>query len=311
MIFYLTGPDTYRLGQKLTELKVKFLREVDPTGLGMTIVDGGAITPNTLSPIFSAAPLFARRRCVVIKNTSKTKDAKLAEAIVALLKQHDKVAGNLIIFVEDEEPKGKNVLHTWLLQHAYHQGFAVLQGRQLEKWIADECKKKNRLIEPAALQTLVTRTQADNWALSRALAKLDAYLELTLPVTRRDVEELVRDEHEEEVFPLIDAIVHGRLAAAAPMMTAYLGQGENAQSLVALLESQLRVLILLADNPRATIPGVHPFVVKKLTPLARRLRPEQLRELYEALSVVDRELKSSTVDPATLLLSFVVRAATP
>lgn len=311
MIFYLTGPDTFRMGQKLSELKAKFLREVDPTGLGMTIVDGAALTPETLSPVFSAAPLFARRRCVIVKNTSKGKDAKLAEAIVALLQQHDKESGNLIIFVEDDESKGKNALHAWLLQHAYHQAFAVLQGRQLEKWIEDEFKKKNRLIEPAALQMLMDRTQGDSWALNRTMAKIDAYLEVALPVTRSVVEELVGDDREEELFPLIDAIVQGRVNVAAPMMTAYLGQGENAQSLVALLESQLRVLILLADNPRAMIPGVHPFVVKKLTPLARRLRPEQIRALYESLSVVDRELKSSTIDPATLLLSFVVSAATP
>ena len=111
----------------------------------------------------------------------------------------------------------------------------------------------------------------------------------------------------DDVFPLIDAIIRGDRRHAAPMLMSYLAHGQNAQSLVALLESQLRALILLttANGRTAQLAGVHPFVARKLAPLSRRYHPDDIKKVYAALSEVDVELKTTGSDPKTIILQFL------
>ncbi len=309
MLFYITGPDTHRALDKLNELKEKFLRDVDPSGLSVSTVDGSILVGANLSGVFETGSLFGRRRFIVVRNLLKSKDKTIADTTKALLGNHGKTAKtaeeNLIVFFEDEEPAAKSPLHTWLKAHAHTQHFPLLSGRTLEAWVMAELKKQHRQIEPAALRLLIERVGADTWSLSRELARLSNYLEPEAPVTTSVVESLIRPSLEEEIFPLIDAILAGDLRRSAPMLVGYLDQGENVQALVALLETQLRTLIVLAENPRATPSGVHPFVIKKLSPLARRYRPDDLKKIYERLADLDMQLKTTSDDPTTLLLSLL------
>lgn len=312
MIFYLTGPDTYRALEKLNALKEKFVREVDPTGLSLSEIDGSSLAAASVSAVFDTAPLFARRRFVVVRNLAKNKDKKIVELVQAQLAHHGKTSRdtsdeNLVVFFEADEPTAKHALHVWLKSAAHTQQFSYLVGRQLEQWVATACKTAERPIDTTAVRLLIERVGSDTWSLHRAIERLSGYLEPGAAITASVIEELIRPSAEEEVFPLIDAILAGDLRRSAPMLVNYLGQGENVQALVALLETQLRTLIVLADNPRSAPQGVHPFVVKKLTPLARRYRRDEVHRAYERLAELDTELKTTSLDPTTLLLQFLHR----
>ena len=55
--------------------------------------------------------------------------------------------------------------------------------------------------------------------------------------------------------------------------------------------------------------GMHPFVVKKLRPLARQLSPKDLAELTELAAERDYQMKTSSVDPWIALEDFLFRVA--
>ena len=130
MLFLLTGPDTYQARQKLNELKAKFRREVDPTGLNLLTVQGAAIDESALSHYLATAPLLARRRFIVIEDFFRDVSVELQRAAKDLLPP-DSAESTVIVFFESTPSKSPTTVYRWLLQHAYVQQFSPLEGRAL------------------------------------------------------------------------------------------------------------------------------------------------------------------------------------
>lgn len=307
MIFFLTGPDTYRARQKLRELKDKFVREVDATGLNISTIDGATLDVNDLAHVFDTMPLLSRRRFLIIENLFAAAKAPILEAVRTRLSSDD--PNNIVVFFETAPPTKKSKLLDWLTQHSHAQQFALLEGAALSRWITTELKERDRVIDPPALRRLLQLAGNDLWRLHGELEKLDHALPAGIPINEVTVNELVSPTFDEDVFGLTDAVTGGNLGRAAAMLVDHLEEGVSPQQLVALLEKQFRVLVLLAaheGNTPPTLPGIHPFIVKKLWATARRSSLPRLKKIYADLGEVDIDLKTSAGDPKTILLQWLV-----
>lgn len=307
MVFYITGPDTYRALEKVHELKEKFLREVDPTGLNLSDVDASGLTTSDLHHFFSTAPLMARRRCVVLRDLLKAKGKDVATVVPKLLADGEQADSHIVIVYEREAPSEKHALHGWLKEHAHTQQFPLLEGAGLRRYLQDRATARGRTITSGAVDLILERSRGDLWAAMRLLEVCDATADISLPLDEQHVQSVSGPLAATDIFPLVDAVVRRDRVRAVPRLMDYFEQGENPQQLVSLLETQFRVLLLLIDGGPTTAPhGVHPYVVKKLQPLARTLSRSAVQQIYLALREVDEVLKSTSLDPRTVLLRFVV-----
>ena len=68
MIIFLYGEDSFRSRQKLNELKEKFLREIDPSGNSLTVLNGETADMSRISESIGAGSLIAKKRMVVIES---------------------------------------------------------------------------------------------------------------------------------------------------------------------------------------------------------------------------------------------------
>ena len=99
MVFLITGPDTYRARQQLIELREKFCREVDPSGLNVVSLVGSTITRADVSNLIGTAPLLARRRFVVFEGLLTGGKTDVLDAIPKLLEREEAAAqSNVIVF---------------------------------------------------------------------------------------------------------------------------------------------------------------------------------------------------------------------
>ncbi len=62
MIIFLYGEDTFRSRRKLNELKEKFLREVDPSGNSLTILDGEKTELEKINEAISPSSLLSKKK---------------------------------------------------------------------------------------------------------------------------------------------------------------------------------------------------------------------------------------------------------
>ena len=97
MIIFLYGEDTFRSRRKLNELKDKFLRDVDPNGTSLQVVDGEVARIEEIGELVGPASLFSRKRMIVIEHIFNNKDQTIFEELFAYLKNKG-IADNIIIF---------------------------------------------------------------------------------------------------------------------------------------------------------------------------------------------------------------------
>src|SRR3989338_6597082 len=257
MVFLITGPDTYRARQKLHELKAKFLREVDPSGLNMHTVKGLALTLEEVRHHLESHPLLARRRFIVFDNVLSHKKAEVLQAIVQSLdREREQKEGedNIAVFFEDEESSVKNKLHSWLVKHALLFRFPVLEGHNLLVWTEEEFNRRGRKITPRALRKLISSAGGNLWQLVNEIKKVDAYLEKDAIVEEVAVDLLINEALDDNIFAFVDAVVEGNLKKSALLLVEHLEREVSPQQLVALLEKQFRVLILLSKEKNQKTP---------------------------------------------------------
>jgi DNA polymerase-3 subunit delta len=138
------------------------------------------------------------------------------------------------------------------------------------------------------------------------LAQLEAALDRVLAYTdgrrprRDDVIAVVRDEKEDFVFELTDAIGRGDGAQALTLLARVFAKGERdigeAQRLFALLVRHVRNLYtakIAGPQHAPAALGLPPFIARKVVDQAARATEENLRRAHLGLAALDLQLKGS------------------
>ena len=125
-------------------------------------------------------------------------------------------------------------------------------------------------------------------------------------VTKALITEIIEPNPEASAFELLDAVIAGDLDLARRRLSA-VRQGEDAYKFVGLLVSQLYTLTLVrsagdrSPNTIAKESGVHPYVVQKMQSAARHMSMARISELVDQVARLDRQMKSTGVEPWTLI----------
>jgi DNA polymerase-3 subunit delta len=175
------------------------------------------------------------------------------------------------------------------------------------KWVASEAKQQGIDMNTKCIQALVTRVGVDQWQLS---GELDKLVLSGQPVTKEKIQQLVESSPQATSFELLDATFRGQDERAENLF-AVVSRQEDPYMFFGLLSSQIYAAALMAHargmSPEsvAKAAGMHPFVLKKIQPLAQSLTRQQLRELTLRLAELDSNIKSRSVAPWTQILSFL------
>ena len=117
---------------------------------------------------------------------------------------------------------------------------------------------------------------------------------------------------DEKIFAFTDALSVGDRREAFRLYDFMRNSGFSELYLLGALGNTLRTMIkiksILPTNPdyRAYEAfGLHPFVLKKTLSQVRRFRMEDLKRLYRALLQCDVRLKSTALDPETVVVSLI------
>lgn len=306
MVFLITGPDTYRARQLLKDLRDKFAREVDDSGLNASTVSGSEVTEKNLRHFLQTSPLLARRRLVVFEGLLAEKKPDVFAALPKVVEEAG-ADGHVVAFYEPVPPATTHPLMRWVTKHGRVTMFAPLTGVPLKAWVTSELAKRTRYMTDKALANLLSITGSDLWRLTHELEKLQAATAEGGTITEELVASLIAPVWSEDVFGLVDALAAGDVKRAAPLLNEALAEGMSAQQLNALLEKSLRTLVLLAAGEKTS--DLNPYVTRKLAPVAKRLGREKVERAYHALADLDVALKSNSLDVGAQMLNMIGKAS--
>lgn len=319
MIIFLYGPDTFRSRQKLAELKDKFLREVDPSGINIHVLDGSSapieeIEKNLLSPSF-----LARKRMVVIeKFLSKNQPEVNTERIISIL-QKKTIKDTIVIIWEEELDEKKlknNLLCQFLLKQTYKYLFDLLGPAQAQKWIKQEIKKGGGEIHPTAAIYLSDIVGSDLWLANTEISKLLSYSN-GKEITLQDIKTLCHSKTEENIFLLTDALGHKNTALATKLIHDQLQAETTFAELLHRCLWQFKNLLMIKDfidtekdtnyYSIAKKINLHPFIVKKSVQQTKNFTTDELKGVYKKLTDIDYKIKTNQINAEVLFDLLVMK----
>lgn len=337
MIIFFYGEDTYRSRQKLKELKNKFLREVDPQGSSLAVIDGENTTLAEINKAIGTSSLFARKRMVVIERIFAHKDKLIFDKVYYYFKKDFTSAGNakskreksdnIIIFWDDISGQEMANIKLWqfLSKQKYAQNFKPLSNTETTNWLKKEVAARGAKIGHQAAFSLTGLFGSNLWQLDNEINKLISYKqgqdkkliagkkEITIEV--EDVENLTRGNIDENIFALTDAISHKNKALAMKFFEKEIEAGVTENSLIFMIIRQFRILLQVrqgidkghSSRKIISLLKLHPFVVRKCLIQVRNFSLPTLKNILRHLINIDKVVKSGQADYKSALSMLIAR----
>lgn len=268
MIIFLYGPDTYRLQQKLAQIKKKAKE--------LVFIDSF----EEFKQATETKSLFNTRKVIIIN--------KLCPEFNNIQDSED-----IIIFC-DEKPDKRTKLFKKLLKTAQSEEFNFLENRELITWVQEQAN-----IDFNTANKLAAYAGNDLWQLCHEIAKLKAYAN-NKPISDKHIDLLVKAKISTDIFKTIDALGRGDKKTALKLVYEHLAAGDDEQYLFNMFCYQFRNILKIKLN---NYSDMHPFVLRKTKLIAQKYSLEKLQTIYSELLTLDLWSKTSKVErPATFFL---------
>lgn len=302
MILFLYGADSYRSKKKLDDIRAKFLRDIDPSGLNLQQFDGERAALEEIRACVHAPPFLVGKRLVIVKDAIASAKKKQGEAFAEMLESAPEDAILVLYEHADAEALDGAPAFEKLKGGKFYPEFRPLGPKELQAWILQETKARGAEFSKEALSTYLPMAGNDAW---KIVGELDAMAASTAAAGKRMIDlDAVRDfshaHTEESIFDFLDAIGARRADLAAKLMDRLLLQGEAEAALISRLQSHVRGLLVAAElsasgeaskDRLARELGMHPFAAAKILSQARYHRLPDLERLFIWLVDADEKLK--------------------
>ena len=312
MIYFLYGPDQYRLYRKVKEIISRY-QKLHQSSINLIKLEAPDISFSNLMDIARQPSMFIEHRLVILKNpfeASLSFQRKLKKAIP--LSQN---SPTIFLFFQEGEER-KNGLFQELKHYAQSQAFPLLDFLKTKAWLQEEAKHYSLSFEPEALAKLASYIQGNLWRGYLALERMASYQRKSEPVKSSLVDEIIQPEESTiNRFALSQALQNRQIAKALKEVNAAFDRGEAPEAIVGQLNSLLSRLLLIrllldkGYNQRQIQARV-PFNPKSVYFLARAaysLTPGFLKRKLQSLFRVDLEIKTSRLRPREAINDFLLR----
>jgi len=270
-----------------------------------------------------SAPFFGERRLVFAQHPyfltgEKTKNV-IEQNVDLLIKyiQDPTPSTILVIFASYDKLDARKKITKQLKKLATVVDAGQMEGPVLNRTIKADLNKAGYEIEPAALELLINKTKGNYSLITNQLDKLKLYSLQTKKIDQTAVNELVPQSLEDNVFDLTTQILNKNIYKAEELYNQFLLQKIDPILLVAIIISQLRLLIQiqilsekgLSEGTIAKNLRLNPYRVKYSYRQAKSLNRKRLQVMYSDCVNLDYQIKSGQGDKELLFDLFIAKHA--
>lgn len=272
-------------------------------------------------------PFFAERRMVVVKDSSaiipsrkradeegEGDDDKSAggsdEALIQYLKAP--VPSTCLLFLAGSIDSRRKITKALIAS-----GGAVecqpLKDEDAVTWVQTRSQSKGKKLQSLAARNLVDKIGTDLRLLDGELEKLNLYAGDAREITPEDVETVVSNLAETEVFRLTEAVMLKHRTRTLDLLERTIRQVDHPLQLLAALTNRFRQILLVkalmdrgvAKRDGASMARMHPYAYEKMTGHVQSLSHDEVTRALQKLLEADLAMKSG-FDPKLTLETLVV-----
>ncbi|XOB42734.1 MAG: DNA polymerase III subunit delta [Candidatus Nealsonbacteria bacterium] len=300
MIIFLYGQDDYRSGKKLKELTEHY-RKIHKTGLSLKYLDVRKLSFKELEDELKQTSIFKEKKLLILTNVFSNTDFKKS-----FVKKGKKFieSDNTILFYEADKVDKRDALLKFLNKYAKNQEFQLLEGLKLRNWLKKEFQERKAKIKEQALDKFIAFVENNPWQMINEVQKL-AHFKNGEEIEVKDIELLIKPYVEPNIFNTIDAIASKDKKRALKLLRDHIKKGDSPFYLFSMINYQFRNLLIIKDllikNLSPYSSGLHPFVIKKSSVLARKFDFLELKKIYQKIFEIDLSIKTGKSDPEAAL----------
>jgi len=309
MLHVFFGKDSFTLRERLDELR----SSLDDDGMlasNTVVLEGQRTSLAEVTATCDTVPFLAAHRLVIVEGLlarlagagrgrrgGRGPSAETA-AWLPLADYVGRMPPSTHLVLIDGELQGENPLRDALGGKGEVREFRPLNPRAIPDWVRSRARSLGLTLSPGAVRLLADFVGNDLWTLAGELEKLSIYAG-GRPVGEEEVRALVTAVRETSVFPLVDAIVEGRPAAAVRLLRQLLRQESGVPYILAMIQRQLRHLAVAREMMDAGASSrrigealrLRDFALDKLLEQAPRYPPQRLRAAFRRLLEADLQIK--------------------
>ncbi len=309
MLYLFHGSDEFSRSEAVAALRQQI--PPDLLDLNSTVLAGRTLKLSDLAVACEAVPFLTDRRLVLVSDALKhLKAGKARDDMRSYLEQVPPTCD--LVFVEDEVDK-RSSLFTYLKKHGEVREFAPRQGTELARWLIERATHLDARLNQQTAQHLITYVGHDSRLLITELQKLATYVGQGGRITNREIDVLVQDSQEYNLFAFLDHLSMRRRGAALQGIRALLNEGQAPTYILFMLARQVRILLGVYEldgqrvrpNDIASHLRLKPFVVKKALEQVRGFRAGELERMHDYLLELDHATKTGRM-PADVALDMLV-----
>lgn len=326
IVYLVHGEDTLAMRSFVATLRER-MGDPGMAELNTQQLDGSVVTDEQLRAAVNTLPFLAERRLVIVEHPlARLNSAPARQRFLELLQGLPLSTALVLLLPDENEPRRgwKNYPEDhWLMKWAAEQGgrvfvrsFRLPTASQMPAWVQQQAKKMGVSISHAAAEELSALLGGDTERASRELEKLAAYVNRARPIEVEDVQELVAQTGEVDVFGMVDALGEGDTRRALRLLQGLL-QVQDPFQIFGMMVRQFRLLLQVREQldegrlgePLSGMKNAPKGVIHQLARQAQRFSMAELTRIYHDLLDVDEQMKNGEVDPVTALDRFVAGLA--
>ncbi len=302
MLVFLYGEDMYRVHEKLLSQRKQFFSEKKEKA-ELRKIDIEEIEEHKKVFAFlegiRGGNLFSSRIFVQISGLFSLKKEK-SDEIVEYIKEMTFDSDDVCVVVSAGNVDKRLRLYKELTKKSQKkEEFQLLKGASLKQWIELYIQKTypEVVFEENAVDEVVKRTQGDLFRFTNEAEKLFFGSQEKGKITKKDVENLIRETGDSIIFTLLDTLGSKNISQSLFLVRDQYRQGENSSYLLPMfafaVRSAIKVLSLREEkhihnvNEIASQAKMNPFVVEKIIKNASNISLERSKEYDNTLSRLD------------------------
>lgn len=316
MIRFFFGEDTFRLNEKINEIKEDFFKKTPNANLGVF----DCLEKNCLDDLFLAIRsqgLFSEDKLIICKNIiflkSDLEKEKLYDFLEKYLLGLDEKNLNLIFIQEGKVQKNDRILK-WFLKNINNIEFSNLDEKEIKKWVSKRLDVFGFGGDNYLIEKIIESGGNDLNLINNEILKIVNYFGNRGEYLKEDLEKLMSSRVEADIFKTIEHISSGNKKMAIETLHNQIEKGDDPFYILSMYIYQWRTLLKIGDFyykgitnnfEIAKLCSLSPFVVQKNINQLRNFNLEKLKEAYKKLEEIDIDSKRGKTDVVLGLEIFI------
>lgn len=171
-------------------------------------------------------------------------------------------------------------------------------------FVQNKLNEKGKRIDRKALEELIARTECDAHRLQQELEKIFFFLDDETNITYDLIDLLVSEPLETNIFKLTNEIIEGKIVDAIRTYHKLIKQNEEPIVFSSVLAKNFHLLYVIKDYQKKgyteyqlrSVLKIHPYQLKKLYQVARRINEQKICDSIVRLAAYDRSVKTGKID---------------